>query len=81
METLDELPAIRSLSKAVDFLDVTASFAVIADENNWVCPKVVKIPKLEISKGRHAVVESSLKESGVCSLLMTQNLDRMQNYG
>ncbi|CCG23075.1 Msh1 protein [Candida orthopsilosis Co 90-125] len=64
MDTLDELPAIRSLSKAVDFLDVTASFAVIADENNWVCPKVVKLPKLEISKGRHAVVESSLKESG-----------------
>ncbi|KAG5420696.1 hypothetical protein I9W82_002577 [Candida metapsilosis] len=63
-QIIDELPVIRSLSKAVDFLDVTASFAVIADENNWVCPKVVETPKLEITKGRHVVVESSLKGSG-----------------
>lgn len=63
-KVLDELPVIRSLSKAVDFLDVTASFAVIADENNWVCPKIVKTPELEILRGRHVVVESSLKESG-----------------
>ncbi|KAI5948920.1 hypothetical protein KGF57_005113 [Candida theae] len=61
---LNELPSIRSLSKSVDFLDVTASFAVIADENNWVCPKVVKTPKLEITRGRHVTVESSLKGSG-----------------
>ncbi|KAI5969685.1 msh1 [Candida margitis] len=64
IEIFNQLPSIRSLSKAVDFLDVTASFAVIAEENDWVCPTVVKTPKLKVSRGRHVVVESSLKESG-----------------
>ncbi|KAI5954312.1 hypothetical protein KGF54_002087 [Candida jiufengensis] len=61
---LNEISKIRSLAKAVDFLDVTSSFAIIAEENDWVRPNIVKNSKLQILKGRHVVVESSLKSSG-----------------
>ncbi|KAI3405986.2 hypothetical protein KGF56_001205 [Candida oxycetoniae] len=55
---------IRELGKAVDFLDVTASFAIIAEEHNWSCPQVEKSTRLEIVGGRHPVVDLSLKDAG-----------------
>ncbi|KAI5962435.1 uncharacterized protein KGF55_003511 [Candida pseudojiufengensis] len=61
---INEIPKLRLLAKAVDFLDVTSSFATIAEENDWVCPSIVESSKLRIQKGRHVVVESSLKSSG-----------------
>lgn len=57
-------PEFRELSRLVDFLDVTTSFAILAEENNWICPKLIKTPRLSIEAGRHAVVESGLKQSG-----------------
>lgn len=60
-EVLDKVSEIRSVSKLVDYLDVTSSFAILAEENNLVCPKFVKMPQLNITGGRHIVVESSLK--------------------
>ncbi|ODV79968.1 uncharacterized protein CANTADRAFT_49739 [Suhomyces tanzawaensis NRRL Y-17324] len=64
IKVLDAIPRIRKVSKLVDFLDITTSFAVLAQENNLVCPKFTKTPRLNIKKGRHLVVESGLKEIG-----------------
>lgn len=55
---------MRQVSKLVDYLDVTASFAVLAKECKFVRPKLVKSSQLNITAGRHAVVESSLKATG-----------------
>ncbi|CAI5755949.1 unnamed protein product [Candida verbasci] len=55
---------LRSMGKKLDFFDVTQSFAVLATENNWICPKLTKQPIFNISQGRHVVVESSLKLAG-----------------
>lgn len=60
-EVLDRVSEIRNVSKLVDYLDVTSSFAILAEENNLVCPKFVKTPQLNITSGRHIVVESGLK--------------------
>lgn len=60
-EVLNRVSEIRNVSKLVDYLDVTSSFAILAEENNLVCPKFVKTPQLNIVGGRHIVVESGLK--------------------
>ncbi|CAK9437169.1 uncharacterized protein LODBEIA_P15640 [Lodderomyces beijingensis] len=60
----DKSSEIRALAKVVDFLDVTSSFAVLAEEHGWVCPKIVRTPTLDITQGRHVVVDSGLKAAG-----------------
>lgn len=57
-------PQMRQVSKLVDYLDVTASFAVLAKECKLVRPKLVKSAQLNITAGRHVVVESSLNTTG-----------------
>lgn len=63
-QVLGRVAEIRAANRCADLLDITSSFALLAEENGWVCPKLVKSPSLKIQKGRHAVVESSLKASG-----------------
>lgn len=71
-EILQELTAlvfsqvaeIRAATRLVDFLDVTLSFAIIAEEQQWVRPRFVKTKLLSIQAGRHVVVEAGLKSSG-----------------
>lgn len=63
-KVLDVAGPIRTTGKKMDFLDVTALFAVLADECNLVRPTFVKKPQLRVIGGRHPVVEDSLKQSG-----------------
>ncbi|GEQ69368.1 hypothetical protein JCM33374_g3039 [Metschnikowia sp. JCM 33374] len=63
-EVLSHVYTIRSASRCADFLDVTSSFGVLARENSWVRPKFATTKILSVAEGRHAVVESSLKENG-----------------
>lgn len=60
-EVLAKVSEIRNVSRLVDYLDITSSFAVLAEESNLVCPTFVKSPQLNIVEGRHIVVESGLK--------------------
>ncbi|KAK6460086.1 muts domain V-domain-containing protein [Scheffersomyces coipomensis] len=62
---LERISSIRKVSKLVDFLDVTISYSILAEEYKLVCPKFVKTNTLNISEGRHLVVEAALKEVGV----------------
>jgi len=54
---------LRDITDNLDWLDVTSSFAVLAHENNLVCPQVDKSLSLEIINGRHLVVEEGLKRN------------------
>lgn len=63
-EVLKEIFRIRAAGRKADFLDVTASFGQIAQQNNWVRPQFTSTTCLEISEGRHPVVEASLRSNG-----------------
>lgn len=61
---LGHVSEIRNVTRLVDFLDVTLSFSIVAQENNWIRPRFAKTNRLSIVAGRHAVVESGLKACG-----------------
>lgn len=63
-KVLAQVSQIRICGQCGDFMDITSSFAVLAEENDMVCPRFVKSPTLNVSNGRHIVVESSLKANG-----------------
>lgn len=52
-----ETKYLMELASEVAEIDVTASFAFSAINNNWVCPDVDDSGILDIEKGRHPVVE------------------------
>lgn len=54
---------LRKIANLLDSLDVTSSFAVLSHERNLVCPEVDDSLDLEISGGRHLVVEEGLKQN------------------
>ncbi len=56
---------VANIQKAADMLaelDVFASFAEVARENNYVRPEILSEPGIEICDGRHPVVEQFLGE-------------------
>lgn len=64
LEVLSHISTIRSASRCADFIDVTSSFGALARENSWTRPKFATTKILSVTEGRHAVVESGLKENG-----------------
>ena len=54
---------IQEIAGAVAQADVLAAFALVAAENNYCMPRVDHSDKLEITEGRHPVVEKMLKDS------------------
>ena len=55
-----ELPRIQLTAAAVAGLDMLCSFATVALNNNYCCPTVDLSDEIEISEGRHPVVEQLL---------------------
>ena len=55
-----ELPRIQQTAAAVAGLDMLCSFASVALNNNYCCPTVDLSDEIEISEGRHPVVEQLL---------------------
>lgn len=58
------LDEIRRVGRSLDYLDVTASFLVLAHEHRLVRPRFVSGARLEVDEGRHLVVEASMKQLG-----------------
>ena len=54
---------IQEIAGAVAQADVLAAFALVAAENDYCMPRVDNSDKLEITEGRHPVVEKMLKDS------------------
>ena len=55
-----ELPRIQQTAAAVARLDMLCSLATVALNNNYCCPTVDLSDEIEISEGRHPVVEQLL---------------------
>ncbi|MCP1772746.1 DNA mismatch repair protein MutS [Neisseria perflava] len=55
------LPQLQQAAKAAAALDVLAAFAAIAAERGFVRPEFADYPVLEISDGRHPVVERQVR--------------------
>ncbi|MEG2348763.1 MAG: DNA mismatch repair protein MutS [Clostridia bacterium] len=53
---------IQKTAEAISIIDVLCSLATVAQNNNYVKPKILENGKIEIIEGRHAVVEKSLKD-------------------
>ncbi|SDF14232.1 DNA mismatch repair protein MutS [Marvinbryantia formatexigens] len=56
-----EILRIQKTAKAVAGIDVFASLALVAEQNNYVCPKMNSRGLIQIRDGRHPVVEKMIK--------------------
>ncbi len=57
-----EAARIQRTAKAIAYLDVLCSLSNVAMRNRYVCPKINEAGRIEISEGRHPVVELMLKD-------------------
>jgi DNA mismatch repair protein MutS len=57
-------PQITATAEVIARIDVAASHAHRAAEGSWTAPRLMDEPCLDIEGGRHAVVESALKDTG-----------------
>lgn len=55
-----EVKRIQETAKAIAKLDVFASLAVVAQQNNYVCPEMNDKGFISIKNGRHPVVEKTI---------------------
>ncbi|HSM98830.1 MAG TPA: DNA mismatch repair protein MutS, partial [Gallionella sp.] len=66
-QLLDELqqhvPALTRLARALASLDALCALAERSLTLGWACPQFTKEPGIEITRGRHPVVESRLAET------------------
>ncbi len=59
----DCLERLQSTARATAVLDVLASLAQTASENNYCCPVISNDGVIEIKEGRHPVVEALLEDA------------------
>ena len=58
-----QAPRIQEIAGAVARVDVLVSFAAVAAENHYCMPRVDNSDKLEITEGRHPVVEKMRRDT------------------
>ncbi|MDN3921701.1 DNA mismatch repair protein MutS [Roseateles violae] len=63
-QLLEELPTLTALGRALASLDALAALAERAAMLNWCRPEFVNQPAIDITAGRHPVVEARLRETG-----------------
>ncbi|MEG0073015.1 MAG: DNA mismatch repair protein MutS [Clostridia bacterium] len=54
---------VQRTANILAVLDVVTSFALVAEQNNYVRPEICTSGKIDISMGRHPVVEKTLKDT------------------
>lgn len=57
-----EVVELQQLAAHIGMLDMLISFALVADKYNYACPEIVSGKVLNITDGRHPVVERLLKK-------------------
>ena len=74
----NEVIRVQNTAKVVSILDVLASFATVAVNNNYVKPQIVDSGEIEIINGRHAVVEKALRNESFIpnNVKLNNNEDR-----
>ena len=63
-QLVEELPALTLLGRALASLDALAALAERASTLNWCRPEFVNQPAIDITAGRHPVVQARLRETG-----------------
>lgn len=76
-KTASELHSIQKTARALAYLDVLCSFAIVAREQRYVKPIVNSKDKIVIKQGRHPVVEKILR--GAPFVPNDVNLDNNEN--
>lgn len=56
----ESIPVIQSIAKIISEIDVLQSYATVAEENNYIRPKLTDKREVHILESRHAVVEKVL---------------------
>ena len=59
-KTIDYLPELKANADVLSQIDVLSGLAELAEKNNYCRPLLTKDLKIEISNGRHPVVEQTL---------------------
>jgi DNA mismatch repair protein MutS len=78
VETLNEqLAPLQATAAAISELDVLATLAERADHLNLCCPEFVEQPCIEITQGRHLVVEQVLDEPFIANDVRFDDRRRM----
>ncbi|MEG2310922.1 MAG: DNA mismatch repair protein MutS [Clostridia bacterium] len=69
---------IQNTASIVSILDVLCSFAIVAQNNNYIKPDIVESGEICVVNGRHAVVEKALKDTDFIpnDICMNNNSDR-----
>ncbi len=57
----DNVSRIQKTAKSIARLDAFVSLAVVAEQNNYCCPKINESGIIDIKNGRHPVVEKMIK--------------------
>ncbi|MEE8440568.1 MAG: DNA mismatch repair protein MutS, partial [Spirochaetia bacterium] len=63
-EVAQSLEILMNLARALSELDVLQGFAYLATLRGYICPQLTVEPELQISCGRHPVVEANLPSGG-----------------
>ncbi len=61
----DNIKRFQNAAQAIADIDMIRSYAAVAFENNYTRPKMIQTGDIQISGGRHPVVESFVKQSFV----------------
>ena len=61
----DYIPRLQEIAKVISEIDVLQSFSTVAEENNYVRPKLTEKNIINLKDNRHAVVEKVLKNEYV----------------
>ena len=73
---LENIEKLKTISGAIALLDCLASFATVAKERRYVCPKIAESGEaLRITDGRHPVVEAISKDRFVPNDALLDNED------
>lgn len=71
-----QVSTLQQLAKTLAHLDIFTSLAYHALNNAWIRPEITDTPTIQISLGRHPVVEHSIERFTPNSCLLTEH-DRM----
>ena len=70
---------LQKLARTLATIDVLQSFAVVAEQQHWVCPQFDSQSILDIERGRHAVVEKVMgKQTYIPNSIYLDNQAYMQ---
>ena len=67
--------SLQNLASIISLVDVYLSFAIVADENNYVRPIITNNNTINIKNGRHPVIEKIQKSAFISNDVMLDNKD------